>query len=184
MDNVKVIKSDIVLISGERNAGKTRFCMALANELIMHGNKVTGLISPGVYEGREKIAINSENIDTGELRMIARFQPGWDKENPQREWDFISEGMTWANAQLGSVVPTDFLIIDEIGYLELEKGVGWYSGLQALEAGEFKQAFVVIRKDLLPIALQRWSASQVLYIDKNSNIKECINKILRSNKEK
>ena len=169
---------NITIISGKRDIGKTNLCILLQKKIVQAGKKLSGVISPGIYEGDRKIGILTEDIQSGESRQIARFSPGWDLENPNREWDFDQKTISWGNECLKKCVPSDYLIIDELGYLEFEEGQGWTAGLQALDRGKFNHAFVVIRPDLVRLAQARWGKITVFILKKGDDLEKLAEKIL------
>jgi hypothetical protein len=48
------------------------------------------------------------------------------------------------------------LIVDELGVREIERRQGWLAGLCAIDAGDYRWGVVIIRPELLSVALQRW----------------------------
>ena len=57
--------------------------------------------------------------------------------------------LSWARQRLSRATPCDFLVIDEIGPLELERGEGWANAVDVLRDGDFGLALVVVRPELL-----------------------------------
>ena len=58
---------------------------------------------------------------------------------------------------MANALPCDLLVVDELGPLELERGVGWTAALGLLQQSGFALAVVVVRpglvaraRDLLP----------------------------------
>ena len=47
---------------------------------------------------------------------MAIYQPGWDAENPNREWKMDPEVLKWGDNVIRNSVPTSILIIDELGF--------------------------------------------------------------------
>jgi nucleoside-triphosphatase THEP1 len=161
----------ITIISGNKNAGKTKLCLNLKEQIESAGHTVKGIISPGLYQGRDKIGILSIDIASGRQRQIAQYSPGWDPQQPEREWLFDPQAIKWANSKIKLSVPTEYLIIDEIGYLELEKNSGWTAALHNLDKGFFQQAIVVIRPDLLEIARMRWKNVKVVMVQPDEDLR-------------
>ena len=161
----------ITIISGKRDVGKTQLCCLLRDICLQAGKTVKGVISPGLYQDNRKTGILTQDIVTQESRQIARYAPGWDKDNPNREWEFNQNAIQWANERLASTVPTDCLIIDEIGYLELEENSGWTAAVKNIDEGFFNYAIVVIRPDLIKQAQQRWGATRIFIVNEGDNLK-------------
>ena len=111
------------------------------------------------------------------MMNLAVYSPGWDTEKPERKWKFNRVAINWGNNILRKSVPTDLLIIDEIGYLELEKGEGWNECFNVLESTQYQLALVVIRPELLTLASKRYERISVFTLQKY-NRKEIENKII------
>jgi nucleoside-triphosphatase THEP1 len=180
MGQKQELQRKITIISGKRDIGKTNLCMLLRKKIVQADKEVSGVISPGLYKGDQKIGILTEDIRSGKSRQIARFAPGWDPENPNREWDFNQKAVSWGNERLKGCVPSDYLIIDELGYLEFEENQGWTAGLQALDRGDFNHAIVVIRPDLVNLAQARWGNISVFTLTEGDDLEKLADKILPS----
>jgi nucleoside-triphosphatase len=64
------------IVTGERGAGKTAFCARLIELARSAGQQVAGVLSPAVFEGGEKIAIDVIDLRTNERRRLAdHFTP-------------------------------------------------------------------------------------------------------------
>lgn len=156
---------EIFILSGRKNTGKTQVCARIIERLKGKEIKITGVLSPGVYQNGGKSEIACVDVSTGQKSVLAEYSPGWDPENPNREWLFNPEALAWGNDVIARSVPTSLLVIDEIGFLELEKNAGWTNALIALDTGKFKHALVVIRPNLLEIALVRYPNAQIIQIN-------------------
>lgn len=142
------------LITGERGAGKTRWCEdAIASARAM-GHDVRGLLSPGVFVAREKTAILVRDIHSGEEHPLAsrRDRPG---DGTARWWDFSRAAMAWANDRLRTVGRCHTLVVDELGPMELEEDRGWTSVWSVLRDRAFTQAILTVRPGLLQICQAR-----------------------------
>jgi hypothetical protein len=62
--------------------------------------------------------------------------------------------------------------VDELGPIELEQGKGWQNGVWALNQNTCKAAFVVIRPELIEIALKLWPHGQILVISEISETQQ------------
>jgi len=155
---------NIIFLTGERDTGKTIICKQVIQTIRGANKKVTGVLSLGRYENNRKTGIYCQDIATGEKKLLAFHSPGWDKLNPQREWQFMQESLAWGNEVMGKSIPTDLLVIDEIGYLELEKNEGWTIALAALDSIKFQYALVVVRPSLIEKAIERYPNAKVLEI--------------------
>ena len=69
-------------------------------------------------------------------------------------WRFSSEGLLWGDQVLAAACPTDVLVIDEVGPLELLHGSGWQRGMLLALAGRFRLAVVAVRPALVSPMLE------------------------------
>jgi nucleoside-triphosphatase THEP1 len=175
---MKIELGEINIITGERDVGKTTLCSKLVEKLKYLGYSVAGIISPGIYRDDVKIGIRALDIKNGRKVKLADFSPGWDKENPSRMWKMNAVATPWGNHVLKKSVPCDILIIDEIGYLELEINGGWKKSFEILEGKLFKIAFIVIRKELVEVALSHWENAQVLILESAEDMDSISKEIL------
>ncbi|BBB48575.1 nucleoside-triphosphatase [Pelolinea submarina] len=170
-------KSDLTIISGQKNAGKTKLCLRLVEKLQQDSIQVNGLVSPGLYQEGHKVGILVRDIATGEEKPMAVFDPGWDPEVPEREWRFNMGAVEWGNECLIKAAHSDVLIIDELGFLEMEQNRGWTAGLGLLDSGDYKHALIVIRPDLLETACKRWKPNHFVAVQENFDTEELVDKI-------
>ncbi len=121
-----------ILVTGERDAGKTVFCRALVEAVraLPGPPAVAGVVSPRVYEGGEQVGIDVEDLRTGRRRRLATLRsPGEPAlSEATKLWRFDEEALAWGNEVLRSATPCDLLVVDELGPLEFEEGRGWLGG--------------------------------------------------------
>jgi nucleoside-triphosphatase THEP1 len=154
----------LTIITGERGGGKTALCKRLAEQVRSAGWVVAGILSPPITAGGQKSGIEALDLRTGECRLLARPR---DKSIPPAElqtpaWTFDADVVAWGNAVLDTATPCDLLIVDELGPLELVRGQGWTAGLTALSSGKYRRALVVVRPELLRLALVRWPGARLV----------------------
>lgn len=158
----------LMIITGFRGAGKTTLCTKLVAAARHSGWNVTGVISPPVYEGQKRVAIEVINLKTNEKKRLAVRRDDTHQETSglfTKNWLFDSLVVAWADQVLKASLPADLLVVDELGELEFERGAGWQAGLMAIDSGRFKMALVVIRSELLGEALTRWPGAYIVEID-------------------
>ena len=171
-------KHEIIVITGQRDAGKTILCLKLILQLKTINKTVKGIVSPGLYVDDRKVGILARDIASEEEKQFAKYSLGWNIEKPECEWRFFDDGISWANVKIKDAIPTDILLIDEIGFLELEENKGWTAALENLDKGLFNHAIVVIRPDLLPLANNRWEIDRIVTINPGDNIKALSDNII------
>jgi iron complex transport system ATP-binding protein len=152
----------LLLVTGLKGAGKTTWCTKLADVAKGSGMVVKGILSPGIFRGKNKIGIGVQAIATGEMQQLAELRKGEIEGLATPRWRFIPGSMTWANVILKEAESCDLLIIDEIGPLELLQGKGLISGIERLDKMQYRAACVVIRPSLIPTALHRWPHAKVV----------------------
>ncbi len=153
---------EIVLITGEIQTGKTNLCLALYKKALEVNIKVGGVISPSVFEGGKKIAIDVLDLKSGKQKRLADLKTGEPSDLETKKWSFSLEAVDWGNEMLREAVPCDLLIVDELGPLEFHRAEGWVNGFDAVGNGEYRAALVVIRPSLIDIAARRWNISRII----------------------
>lgn len=153
-----------VIVTGEVGSGKTQACAASAVRLRGIGWEIAGVLSPGVWEGDQKVAIDAQDLRSGEARRLAeRDRLGHDVQGPATAgWRFYAETIAWCNSLLSGAIDCDLLVVDELGPLEFESGEGLVQGMQAFDDGRFRLGLVVVRPRFLRAAQRRWPTTQVL----------------------
>ncbi len=152
----------LILVTGLSGAGKTTWCSRLAKLAAEQGLEISGILSPGIFKGNQKIGIGVRDLYTGEERQLAKLRDTEDAELSTPRWTFDPEVLDWANTQLECSPRTDLLIIDELGPLEFLRNEGLTSGLVRIDGCDYQVACVVIRSSLLQKALQRWPSALVV----------------------
>lgn len=155
----------IFVLTGPFGSGKTSFCQWFARELKKEGIDVRGVISSPDFQGGEKARIWAQDIHSGEKRLLASKEGEGLKIPSLFPWVFNPETILWVNSFLKEAVPCQVLIVDELGPLEFEFNKGFLEAFGAISTGSFKLALVVIRPELLDIALSFWKSALVLNIN-------------------
>jgi len=156
----------IILLTGDRGSGKTTVCQRLAAQARAAGWDVAGLLSPAVFEGGLKVALDALDLRSGERRRLAhiRTSVASPDELCTPAWCFNTTTVAWGNRVLTHATPCDLLIVDELGPLELERNQGWTAGVAAVNTNRYRQAWVVVRRELLTVAQQLWPGAQVVEV--------------------
>lgn len=158
----------IFLLSGASGSGKTTLCLKLLERIKNHPPKVTGVICPPAFDGNAKTGIRLLDLASGEERPLARLRDESDAGLSTHRWLFNEESILWGNERLAVAVPCDVLIIDELGPLEFERGLGFTNAFTAINSGQYRAALVVIRPSLLEQAFRRWPAAQAFMLDESN----------------
>jgi nucleoside-triphosphatase THEP1 len=118
-----------------------------------------------------------QDLSSKKEKLLAEYQPGWDPEKPERKWKMDFEVLEWGNQIIKSSIPTSVLIIDELGYLELEKKEGWVEAFKILDHGLYDSAVLVIRSELIDLALKHWQNATVISMENPSKLDDLFNQI-------
>jgi iron complex transport system ATP-binding protein len=157
----------LLLVTGARGSGKSRWCAQLAELVRRRGGKVAGVASPAVVEGGRKVGIDIVDVSTGDRRRLADPRGGPNGGETTERWRFAEAALAWGNEVLArvSLDHADLLIIDELGPLEFHRGSGLSAGLDAIGARRYAVACVVVRPSLLDAALTRWPHAVVVDVE-------------------
>jgi nucleoside-triphosphatase THEP1 len=171
-------ESRLLIVTGEIGSGKSTFCKLVVDQARQAGLRVTGLLSPAVFEDGDKTGIQVVDLGRGVSRRLARLRSGPTRAVETKRWSFDPEAVAWGGRVLSRAVPTELLVIDELGPLEFERGEGWMEGLRILEEGEYRAALVVIRPSLVAEAKSRWPGAEVLPLVPGEDLESKAQRIL------
>ena len=157
-------KPGLVLVTGMRGAGKTRWCMDLIEHARAFDLKLYGLISPAVFENDQKVGIDLLDLNSGERRRLAYRSGDTGGDLRTTDWQMVAETLEWGNSILENIHSCDLFILDEIGPLEFEHGIGLIAGLDIIDSRKRFPSIVIVRPSLLALADKRWPWAQVLDI--------------------
>jgi nucleoside-triphosphatase THEP1 len=157
----------ITIVSGDIESGKTSYCNNVATELDERGWDVRGVISPAVFDGETKIAIDAVDISTAEQRRLADLRSNNTSTSgpTTKRWAFYAETIDWCNDVLKRSTPCDLLVVDELGPLEFEQSSGLLEGLVAVDTRLYQHAIVVVRSHLLDQARSRWPEAETTTVN-------------------
>lgn len=150
------LRPNVVIITGERHEGKTTFTKSLVKELTDMGNSMGGFLAPGTFENNRRASFNLLSLETGVEKPLCsiHFSHG-EQAGPFR---FNKEGQQFGKALLHPthVIGKDFVVVDEVGPLEL-KGQGWAKALDQLLNLKNTKLILVVRRSLVDAVLEKWS---------------------------
>lgn len=137
----------ILVLTGEREAGKSSTCLRIAEMARAHGWDVAGMLSPGLFSDGVRVGILAADPRSGHSRPLAVRR--WKPETGDLCYDFDQEALAWADGVVASSSPCDLLILDELGPLEIEQDRGIVSAFPLLRLGSYRLAVVVVRPCLM-----------------------------------
>ena len=190
----------LLILSGEREAGKTTFCRRISRKARQKGMTLTGLIT---LTDRDR-QLTALDLYTGKEMTLAEPNPLWYKLNRPSSlpdsplqtdsspmpgsaprtgrWIFKEETFLWGNNALKKPEPADLFILDEAGILELERNQGWVEGIKRIDRLIDRRIIVVVRPELTAKALKRWPGASLHRINAGNRYQEekLIERILQS----
>lgn len=171
------LKPRLFILTAPIGAGKTTFCRALADRAGAAGWDVAGILCPAFFEDSVKTGILAQDLRSGEARLLAvsTHQPINQALGTQSDhklfnlklgnWLFSTSTLTWGREIIAASLPTDLLIVDELGPLELVRGEGWANALDVLRQPAYKAGVIVIRPSLLTEACSVLDVFEVIQAD-------------------
>ena len=138
------------LLTGPVGVGKTTVAERVVGQALRQGLVCGGLLAPALINScGQKAGIWGVEIGTGERRILARTDR--DLEGPSiGPYSFDAKALNWAAGAVDRAIGAcDLLLVDEIGKLELWRGIGLAPVLSRLAAGEAERALILVRESLL-----------------------------------
>ncbi len=141
----------VFFLTGRRGVGKTEICRKLIVLCRQADISVGGILSPGDSEGAvQKKEFFAEHIKTGERWLLgSRIAPL--QGSRYRSVFFSEQGFRRALNALEADIAEHpmFLVLDEVGPLELEQKQGFFPLLDSLRLGYSGNLLIVVRPELL-----------------------------------
>lgn len=145
----------LCLLTGPRGAGKTTFCQEVVALARAGGYTCGGLLTLR-GEGSVRIVVD---VGTGYARPLTLPEGEGIRLGP---YVFDPEALAWGAAVLLSSVPCDLFVVDELGPLEIERGIGWAIGLEVLRRRPFRLGLAVVRPELVGRVVRELPGAWVL----------------------
>ena len=139
-----------ILLTGQRQVGKTTVCRKVAELARGLGYAPAGLLTPVVLdEDGFPVARHALMVSDGEQRLLARADGNLGGPRTSR-YSFAAAVFSWVLGRLRAAISKgcDLLIVDEIGPLELEQGRGLAPLLSDLSAARLPPLLLVVRPEL------------------------------------
>ena len=149
-----------VLLTGERQVGKTTVCRQVAELARGLGYGPAGVLTPVVLdEDGLPVARHALMVSDGQQRLLAQANSDLEKRNPKLSkggprtgrYSFDAAVLSWVIGRLQGAISQGcaLLIVDEIGPLELEQGKGLAPILSDLSAEKLPPLLLVVRPELI-----------------------------------
>lgn len=146
--------SAILLVTGERQVGKSTLLARAVTRLREVGLQVSGLLTRRT--GPHDLTVTE--LHTGEVYALT--DPFVDiPGSPTRNFTMNEAAFARSREALAGSFPTQVFVLDEIGPLELRRRRGWIDALELLRREQYALAIVVVRSELLPEAVDALEAT-------------------------
>lgn len=139
----------ITVVTGERGAGKTKYCLEQVLAVREKGWVVRGILSPAIYDAGRKTGFYLRNLENDEQRLSGTLNPDINLGGQFRHWSIDTSVFEWGNQILSAIDVCDLFVIDELGPLEFEEKKGYTAAFDCLKNADFQQALVVIRPECI-----------------------------------
>jgi nucleoside-triphosphatase THEP1 len=145
-----VTEGRIGLLTGPVGVGKTTIAERVVTLARRQGLDCGGLLAPAMMNGcGQKLGIWGLDVRSGERRILARTDREMQGPNVG-PYSFHAAALDWATTVVeGAIGTCDLLVVDEIGKLELGRGMGLAPILPWLASGRAGCALVLVRDSLL-----------------------------------
>lgn len=135
----------MILLTGDKQAGKTRFILELAEQTRRHGLRVAGIASPGLWKNGMRSGFELLEMDTGRRHLLSMRVPGL------RPIPFMFDALALESGKKALSANrcrrADLILVDEVGPLEL-RGGGWGPCLRELRQLSAPLQIWVVRRSL------------------------------------
>ena len=166
----------LLLIVGDRHAGKTSTCRTLAARARAGGLTVGGILALAVHDGGQCGGYAVVDLATGAgVRLADLTGPGIEHAG---RFHFLADGLRLGRAALARAIADapHLVIVDEVGPLELAGG-GWAAALDLLASRPGGTVFTV-RRDLAVEVAARWGVPPERRLDLCAGVDAVVRVIL------
>jgi nucleoside-triphosphatase THEP1 len=168
---VEIIEKDhssgapVIIITGEREQGKTMFVKKITDDLKELDFSLGGFLSVGIHNSGERTGFKIMDVQTLQQTELCTSVPN-DSWIRYGRYYFNPEGISEGNEILNvkNVSEKDLVIIDEVGPLEL-KGQGWSRSIKNLVNSASVPQLWVVRKSLVNNVLKKWIKGDAYIFD-------------------
>ncbi len=167
-----------MIISGDRQQGKTTFLMKLVEILQESNIDVTGFFAIGVHDGAKRIGFDLVDVQSGVSWPLCREK---EKASGYHKFQFNEDTLARGNKILEpeELADTKLIVIDEVGPVEM-KNEGWARSIERIcKQSEAIQVWTV-RKAMVYQVASTWSVGTVYVADIGEDKPEDVLNLLKS----
>ncbi|MDO5328890.1 MAG: nucleoside-triphosphatase [Coriobacteriia bacterium] len=169
------MEQKLYILSGKRGCGKSTYLQKFVKYLDKKSITYTGVLAPGVFEGKKKVAIDNVLLPEGERFRFADHKVGGGQVGFSKNWKFDLDAMDKVNEYFHHIEIKDFVIVDELGPLELVQNKGIFYACRLLVGLKYKRAVVVVRPHQVETAKIKFSTSpRIKVIDTDTKFSSLI----------
>ncbi len=182
LDRVKLKQNDkrnIIIITGDIGQGKTTLLGEIIDWCRNNNIKMGGILSPAVYENDKRIGYDLVNVANGEKEILSRIN-GDGNMLCVGKYYFYEKGIGFGIDALAleNNMQSKMMVIDEIGFLELENK-GWAKSLIRIVNNYENSLIIIVRNMLVDKVIEHFSFKEPLIIDiAHNDTKNVISKIV------
>ena len=163
--------SKIFIITGEVGSGKTTFIQDLVITLNQNRINVSGIYAPRVFENGAITGYDIVNINNGAREKFLRVE-GDNSLQKVGRYKIFPEGLAFGLQALtpDDKAAKDFIIIDEVGPLELQDK-GWAARACDLLDNNDCCILIVVRQSIVDQVIEKWHIRDYELLDVTDSLK-------------
>ncbi|UCG36427.1 MAG: NTPase [Candidatus Bathyarchaeota archaeon] len=119
MERKKDTAKRVILVTGRPRTGKTTILLRAANELIMKGYKLGGMVSREIIQGGVRVGFQLVDFGSGERGWLARVGGSSGPKIGKYKVNLTDLELIGAKAIMHAKEGADIVLVDEIGPMEL-----------------------------------------------------------------
>lgn len=169
----------VVIITGDKGAGKTTYAQQLVGTMKNKNVRISGILALGKFEDNIRTQFDLVDIQTNEKMLLASTQIKSDLRFGK--FYFNKEAFSFGEKVIArDVENSDYIIIDELGMLEVQNG-GWYRIIEELFKYSDKRQIWLVRRKYIDNLVKNFGIVDACIIDVDKdNIEEFINKMIKN----
>lgn len=164
-------KSKVFIITGNPQQGKTGFVIKLIERLKESGFRMGGFVAPGEFRNNKRFSFHLTDLKSGKTKpLCTREADGGEQTGP---FVFFSDGQQFGRRILEpeNLKDCDFVVIDEIGPLELQ-GKGWAGSAVNILKNTVAKSIWVVRRSILEQVIEKFAVTHAVVLDIESTTLE------------
>ncbi len=161
----------VIILSGDKNSGKTENARLVYEHLISNGIPVSGIISTTEIDKNVKKSYYAVDLQSGEERLIASM----DLMSGEKlcNFYFFEEGFKFADSILKKNLSTRVKIIDEISQFEINKK-GFYKTVKFLIENYNGHLILVVKNSNIERVINLFNLKDYCVVSIKNDVKDII----------